>query len=334
MFNLGDFSMKKTLVALAALASVSAFAQSAVTLSGKLGVAYTNTQAFTPATATEAASTAKGNGFSVTDGNVTFAAVEDLGGGLKAGASMDVKVRGRNATPGTTIDGRDASVYVMGGFGRVSAGAVEAANGILSLGGAGGTMIGLDNGRVLDGGANIDFIRYDAKLGPVGVSLGMADSITNPGANGLQKAATTSKGTTVGLSYANGPLAVAADTTSFGQNSAPAAATKSRFRVSTSYDLGVAKLGFGYQTKKAFTVGAVANKQMVLGVAVPFGPATVGFNWGSNTQGTAKTTGYDLGVNYAMSKRTAIQTALLNDKSNAVGARDNRTFRVRLMHSF
>ena len=34
MFNLGDFSMKKTLVAMAALASMSAFAQSSVTLYG------------------------------------------------------------------------------------------------------------------------------------------------------------------------------------------------------------------------------------------------------------------------------------------------------------
>jgi predicted porin len=34
MFNLGDFSMKKTLVAIAALAAVSSFAQSSVTLYG------------------------------------------------------------------------------------------------------------------------------------------------------------------------------------------------------------------------------------------------------------------------------------------------------------
>ena len=61
-----------------------------MTISGKLRFGYES--------ATSAAN-AKTSGVGVTDGNVIFAAVEDLGGGLKATASMDVRVRGRdNAT--------------------------------------------------------------------------------------------------------------------------------------------------------------------------------------------------------------------------------------------
>ena len=148
--------MKKTLVAIAALALVgAASAQSTVNLTGKFRFAY---QAFNNGTG---AANAKSNGFAVTDGDVVFAAVEDLGGGLKAGATMAVRVRGRATTstasatavvaPATTlagsasgapVDGRDATVFLMGGFGSLVGGAVEAANGIIGYGGAGATQSG------------------------------------------------------------------------------------------------------------------------------------------------------------------------------------------------
>ncbi|MBK6388185.1 MAG: porin [Rhodoferax sp.] len=94
----------------------------------------------------------------VTDGNVAFAAVEDLGGGLKAGVSMDVRVRGRGAAG--VVDGRDATVYLMGGFGSLVGGAVEAGNGIIGYGGAGAPVIGLDDGLALAGGTNVDWLAY------------------------------------------------------------------------------------------------------------------------------------------------------------------------------
>ncbi|MBK6388188.1 MAG: hypothetical protein IPF71_16145 [Rhodoferax sp.] len=43
---------------------------------------------------------------------------------MKAGASMDVRVRGRGAAG--VVNGRDAYVYLSGGFGEMKGGAVDA----------------------------------------------------------------------------------------------------------------------------------------------------------------------------------------------------------------
>ena len=86
--------MKKTLVAIAALALVgAASAQSSVNLTGKFAFAYKS------ANDGQGIATSKASGFEVTDGNVVFAAVEDLGGGLKVGVCMwgRVIVRGQKA---------------------------------------------------------------------------------------------------------------------------------------------------------------------------------------------------------------------------------------------
>ena len=116
--------MKKTLVAFAALALVgAASAQSNASVSGKFGFAY---GAYNYTNTSGVITLVKRNGFEVTDGNVTFAASEDLGGGMKAGVSMDVRVRGRGVAASGTVDGRDAYVYLSGGFGELKAGAVDA----------------------------------------------------------------------------------------------------------------------------------------------------------------------------------------------------------------
>jgi predicted porin len=83
MFNLGEFSMKKTLVAIAALAATASFAQSSVTISGvaDVGVTYDST-------ATGANGTGNGTGggkLQLGSGNnnrIIFSGVEDLGGGM------------------------------------------------------------------------------------------------------------------------------------------------------------------------------------------------------------------------------------------------------------
>jgi len=73
--------MKKTLVALAALAATSAFAQSTVTISGSINYG-------------EHFSVDKSSSVGALKGDrnqITFAAVEDLGGGMKAGATLQAR---------------------------------------------------------------------------------------------------------------------------------------------------------------------------------------------------------------------------------------------------
>ena len=319
--------MKKTLVAIAALALVgAASAQSSVNLTGKFRFAYEATNSGTGVAG------AKANGLRVTDGNVVFAAVEDLGGGLKAGVSMDVRVRGRGAAG--VVDGRDATVYLMGGFGSLVGGAVEAANGIIGYGGAGAPVIGLDNGVSLDGGVNVDWLAYTTpNMGGFTGTIQMVDSLTNPGAGGLQSSAATQDGVLVGVAYSNGPVNAKLDYTSYGLNGA-AAGADNRLRISGNYNLGVATIGAGYQTKETTT--AVEDKQYILGVAAPFGPVTVDANYTRRTQtGGLKVTAWDLGAHYALSKRTGVQVGYQTIDSNSALVPNNVTaFRIRMLHSF
>lgn len=320
--------MKKSLIALAAVAAVgAASAQSTVNLTGKVRFAYGMT---------ESAAGVKGNGIGVTDGDWNIGVVEDLGGGLKAGANMALRLRGRDAATDAASTGvgarpRDSSMYLSGGFGTVLVGAVEAGNGLLPLVTAGGPVfIGLDNGNLLAGGSNTDLLQYTSPaFSGFTVRAGLMDNI---GGNGAEGAAATQDATIVGLNYADGPLTAAIDMTSYGLNALPAGAD-SRVRMSANYNLGVARLGFGYQTAKTTT--GVKKNETALGVSAPFGPIVVGAVYASSkTDGiSGNNTGYDLSAQYNLSKRTYVGLQLQSTKNAGATASGTNT-RIQLGHSF
>ena len=318
--------------ALAALASTAAFAQSTVTLSGKFGAAYTNGKG-TVSGGAITNSTAKTSGFGVTDGDFVLSAVEDLGGGMRASASMAVRVRGRGAAG--VVDGRDASVNLSGGFGTVTLGAVESGNGIIGLASAGAPTIGQDNGVTLDAAANVDLFQYTtpALIPGLTARLQIVDSIGAPGSNGLESTASTQDATAVGVAYGAGAVAFNADYTSFGRNATARTNTDSRTRISGSYDLGMVKLGAGFQTKETYT--GVKDKQYMFGVSVPVGAVTLGATYAKrdNDNNALDAKGFELGANYALSKRTNVQAAYLSQKMDVGGAKATN-FRVRVMHAF
>lgn len=339
--------MKKTLIALAAVA-VSSAAMAQVTLTGKYAVAYTSSET----AGTTAAPGVKSNGFGTTDGDLVFNAVEDMGNGMKAGASMAVRVRGRGnvdagaaavaanntaaiAAQNTGVGGRDASLYIEGGFGRITLGSVESGNGIIGRASAGAPVIGQDNNVTLDGAGNVDMMSYSLPLATgLSATVMLIDSVGAPGAGGMQAAATTTDATLFGLSYAAGPISAGVDHTTFGQNAAAATNTDSRTRVSASYDLGVAKLGFGFQTKETFA--GIADTQMMFGVNVPMGAVTLGATYATKDSDTnaLDASGFEIGANYAFSKRTNLQAAYLSQELDAAGSTAGTQMRVRLMHSF
>lgn len=333
--------MKKSLIALAVLAAAgAASAQSTVTLSGKYGFAYD------AGTVGGATSVAK-SGLGQTDGNVTFAAVEDLGGGMKAGASIDIRARGRNNVAGS-VDGRDALVYISGGFGNVTAGAIEAGNGIQPLGAGGAAMQGLDGSiyglsrAAIDAASNVDILKYTSPSFGGGFNAAVAILDTNMGQyGGDTSAATNLSASLYVLSYSAGPLAAVVDFTKYNHLAFTGAAPDTRTRISGSYNFGVAKIGLGYQTKglKAVTAGVAAaattnNTQTIIGVSAPVGNFDLGAAFTRNTQDAANDiTGYELDVNYNLSKRTSVLLAIQN-VSEANVANSGGNVRVRLMHKF
>ncbi len=341
--TLNKFSNERaSAVALATLAVAgTAFAQSSVTLSGKLRFGYESATS---------ATNAKTSGVGVTDGNVIFAATEDLGGGLKATASMDVRVRGRDtaadgvyavtsnntaiadgANIGTAaangVRPRDASLTLSGGFGSVMVGAIEAGNGILGLVNAGGpTTYGLDNGTTLAGASNVDILKYTSpSFNGFSVAVATLDSVggagaQNGGANSLYA-----------ISYKAGALTAAADYTAYG--SAAAATADKRTRVSASYNLGFGNVGVGFENNNR---GALADKsERAVGFNMPVGPWLLGAVYASSkVTGTAgNNTGYDLAAQYNLSKTTYV--ALQYQSTKAAGATASASkYRVQLSKAF
>jgi len=309
-----------------AAVAVAGAASAQVSITGNLGYGW------------ETSSTGNGpstKGLKVTDGNVKFSATEDLGGGMSVATAMDIQSRGRD----TTIAGRDASITLVTGAGGFTLGAVEAGNGIIGLGGAGAPTIGLDGNRaqsdpaagarnngVLDSASNVDIAQYSLPIGNgFGISIARIDDTeTGEGAN---------PGNVYGATYAMAGFNAKVDVTK--------AQLLNRTRLSASYDLGSAVIGAGYQTRKSTTAGlattaldAGTNKQTIIGVAMPVGALTVGLNYATNKNSTENVSnkGTDIGVSYALSKRTALYAQM--QRVTVGTAEATTTTRFKLKTSF
>jgi predicted porin len=324
--------MKKTLIALAVLAASGAsFAQATIT--GNYTFGYKQTQD---------AGKAQTSGIGTDTAAIQFGATEDLGGGLKAAAQVSIA----SAYRGATVGGEDAKLTLTGGFGQLTMGTVESANGLLAIGSSGASGFGLD-GNVISGSTNLDVIGYGLPLGN-GLSLGV--SYTDLGTvsqNPTLGAGTTGpaysqSSWTVGVTYAAGPLAAKLDTTSYNRNGDTDIAgaglniAQSRYRLSGAYDFGMARLSAGYSRKSSS--GDITQYETLVGIKVPVGAVTAGLDYATASTDNAGTKqaekqGYSLGVSYALSKRTSVSASYLNwDTKGTEGT--NTGFRTFISHSF
>jgi hypothetical protein len=343
--------MKKTLIALAVLAASGAsFAQATIT--GNYTFGYVQTSGGSAATK---------SGLGTDTAAVQFGASEDLGGGLKASAKVSIA----NANRDGAVTGEDAFVNLTGGFGSLTMGTVESANGLLAIGSSGASGIGMD-GPVLGGSSNIDVISYGLPLGN-GLTLGL--SYVDRGA-AATVAGTSSAGTglgvgssgaagaqtsyTAGVTYAAGPLAAKLDFTNWNRfndtditqnvsgalvSGGAAAAYKNRYRLSAGYDFGVARLSGGYANINAEVANtSITATETLLGVKVPMGALTIGLDFAQATYtGKTDANGYSLGVSYALSKRTSVSSSYASWKAAAAAntaVENSNKFRVYVSHSF
>ena len=303
--------MKKTLVALAALASVSAFAQTTVTLSGNLDVA--------GATSSGTQNGAKGTTFTTGLGTastsvINLIAVEDLGGGTKVTAKYGLDPRtlvndglsstnmnaagtanntGATTNPNTvTVTGlaRDeAYVGIESGFGSIKLGApnsigLDAHLASTPLGTGIGSGYGADDKF---GSKTTMYTRYNRSIRfDSQVVNGLKGSALY--APGNDEAAVSYDGTAyvarnmpnnrkvteLGLSYANGPLNVQ------WQNLQIAAQTN---------PTGYYAMAASTNAALTATYGYVATKSNTLGVNYNLGATTLYAMW-QNGDSTASST--------------------------------------------
>ncbi len=311
--------MKKTLIALAVLAASGAsFAQSSVTLSGVVGFGYQT-------------SSAGVKGLSISDSTIAVAGVEDLGGGLKANVSMAFDATGSTFGTNSPLLRRNTSLGLSGGFGSVSI--INTRGGELLT----SAMVApsyLPDGMFDKSGivnrTQVDVIQYTAPsfsgFTPYLQHVETGTTTTQADGNG----APTYRTNVLGVNYAAGPLAVglAIKNTS----GLPSGAVTSNTEAFATYDLGVAKIGVGYDSKmnadstnNAISTANAAKNATSFGIAVPMGALTIGANYA--VRGDAKVT--EMAAKYDLSKRTSVR--LSAGKQSVDTSNQNR---LALVHTF
>lgn len=288
--------MKKSLLALAALAFVgAAAAQSSVTLYGIADIYVGDSDA-------AGSKVAAGSG-GVAGSRWGIKGSEDLGGGLKANFNLEQAVNlGNGAAAGFT---RQANVGFSGGFGTLKIGkswnAMDDVYGASNSGfdsalsaNAGGVWL---NGYAGEAAAQLHYTTPTVAGFTAAVSTQLNGNVATGNVAG-------GKTTAFNVTYAAGPVA-AAVAYEDNKNTTLAAAQKGTM-FNGSYDLGAAKLLGSYYTTKPAGGGAKTNSYQ-LGADVPVsGPLTLSVGFASSKVSGTGTTSRAFGVTgaYALSKRT------------------------------
>ena len=302
--------MKKTLVAVAALAAVFG-AQAQATISGRVDVALT-------VDGTDSTLGAGPNGGS----EITVAATEDLGNGLKATGAITL-ITGIVGTGVAAADAPDTAqavnmynshVGLSGEFGSVKLGSQFSPVFLAgTIGDATGrwNSLGLANPGELQNGQSLTYtspsisgvtLSFQRQLGTDGTA---PDGFIQTGGGAAQAYSLTYSVGGFNIAYANSTDATNGDTTYIGAN----------------YDFGMAKVTYGNLDTE---VGGDATANQI-GVSVPFGALTVGAQFSSNGDDESATSYF---ANYSVSKRTMVY---LSSNTAADGA---VTTSVGLKHDF
>ncbi len=314
--------MKKTLVALAALAvSGASFAQ--VTMTGNFEYhfeSYDNT------------ATGQSSGMGVDSSELYFNVVEDLGGGMKAEVNMGIGGLDRSGESGFTARtasnqtaaayGMDGSIKLSNAIGSVTLKTARGAD-YLSGGISGVAGFGMD-GKIFDNRSIRDSIGFSIPVGAgfkIGASFAEPDHINSwATASGTAANATVScdggegsgsagctgaRKNSYSLDYAAG--AIAANLTYATYDNKPTLGkTDYLFDGALSYDFGVAKVGVGAEGK--YYVNSGNRQDVLVGVSVPVGAASIGAQWGQRAfkgyTNSVTASGYSVGLTYNLSKRT------------------------------
>jgi predicted porin len=310
MFNLGEFSMKKTLIALAVLAASSAaMAQSSVTLYGRLDAGLGQTK--TTVNGVDLGS--KQTGINSSTLNTTYWGLkgsEDLGGGLRANFDLQSGFAIDTGAGNPGLFQRKAIVGLSGAFGSVDLGRNYTAYDALRSATNNTFDSNLATTAAVWGNGIADYSlrtsnsviynspNFSGFSGAVAYGFGENKTATNDATDTLS----------LHVKYANGPLLVGYGYQEEKQLAVAGIQDKNKYNlIGATYDLGMVKLVGAYNTVKNNTL---KDKEYEIGVSAPFGAANVAAGYtNSKSEGfntTNKGTGYSLVGTYDLSKRTTL----------------------------
>jgi predicted porin len=341
--------MKKTLVAIAALAAFgAASAQSSVTLYGRIDASIGNQKTTTGGV------TVADPGVQISSGAHTgsrwgLRGSEDLGGGLKANFQLE---QGFSIDTGAANNpnefNRTAKVGLSGGFGSLDVGRQYDITDTIyanydAMGYSGFSAMGytFNVGCGAAGGSGDCVGRQDNSVIYKTPSMG-GFSVTALWAPGEDKTAAASAGRVYGLmaDYSNGPIGVGL---AWQSNKAAAGRTRTDSVLGASYNLGVAKLFLQLESgKNNNTVGTGKDNGFNVGAVIPVGAAKLSVGYATEKQKIAgaevsKAKAFGLLGTYDLSKRTYVYAGYRRGETNPVGA--NNTTKVTkyglgLVHNF
>ena len=332
--------MKKSLIALAALAAVgAASAQSSVTLYGiaDISAGHIKSEHVDAAGVKTTVKDTKVNPANLQQSRVGIKGSEDLGNGLKAvfnyehgfnSADGAFKGTGKNAE----YEARRAVVGLQGGFGSVLLGRDKTPFYRLTEDTSADSISDFSTTNLV-GLKRVNGVHYAGNFSGVGVSA--MGGYHNQEVNGSDTIDYKAYG--LGLSYATGPfmVGIAGEKAEHLSNN-----EETNYGIGGTYDFTAAKLYANYlvNKEKAGNVTTVKDKEANIGVKVPFGAASLvaeyGYNDGINYDGHD----FNIGANYAFSKRTDVyaRAARINDYDvdNNGGSGKDTKYAVGLRHKF
>nr|MDP2192494.1 porin [Rhodoferax sp.] len=305
--------MKKTLIALAALAVVSAAsAQSTVTMYGVADLSLVK--------ATGTPTQMSGNGFNNGSSRLGVRGTEDLGGGLKASFNFEQGINAETGATSVAAFDRAANMSLSGNFGTVLLGRTLTPSffGFVAwelTGSANYSVVANQFGFAGAGPRNNSQISYTTpKMGGFSATLGyVTDADMGAPVNNSK--------VDMNAIYGAGPLTVG-----FSYNKVANAARN--VALGAKYNFGAFQVAGSLQdpagAKKGFTIGAGAN----------LGPVSLVLDIARDTGSAVKSTDWLAEVKYPLSKRTTAYGAYLRDGSSVVGVSAVNTYGVGLRHNF
>lgn len=326
--------MKKSLIAVAALAATSAFAQSSVSIYGLVDLAVHKDKD---------ASAAMISG-GVAGSRIGFKGTEDLGGGLKANFNLEQGFDAASGAAGTTDTGANASfsrqawVGLSGGFGEVQVGKVwtayddiwGAANAVFdanALTPSKQVFLSSLYSDNPDQGVRYSTPVYNGFSGAISYSLDGSKAVK-------------SNVTAFNVKYENGPIAAALGYQQDRQflGDVNGGLYTKLTTVNGSYDFGVVKVMAGFTQIKEDASGDKA-KEYTLGLDFPVSSNLIlsaGYASSKADFEDKRSTAFSVGAAYLLSKRTTAYAGFSNANSVAVterGAPDSRVA-VGIKHTF
>lgn len=304
--------MKKSLVALAALAATGAFAQSTVTLSGRASMDVSTYEA-TGATAGVASDLKRRTRVADTASRITFAATEDLGRGLRAGVYCETGINidsASNNGQANTVNGntsefcsREGRLFIGNNTGEIRLGRQNVWWTQGALNAAGSTYIGSDTlTNLINGGVGVYTVRGENQVllnggAALGAFAGSQVYYGFMGASGGSAVAANQQGEASGAGvspkskYMGGKLLYTA-----GQivGMIDYQSSKSTAAAANQFDRNSTKYGLGYKYKGANN-SSIASLQIWNKERTDVTNAAAAY---TGTAGTGKDSGYGFTVHH------------------------------------